>query len=117
MTTDSGEVRTPREASALLEALSTGHEGALTSLHAGSAVDAFGRLELLLARAGELSGDAARRHVLRSIDAVVHLARERAGRRSVREIAVVDGDDVRLVWSANMPQRIDLPPALEARLR
>jgi pilus assembly protein CpaF len=32
-----GEVRSPREASALLEALSTGHEGALTSLHAGSA--------------------------------------------------------------------------------
>ena len=111
-----GEVRTPREASALLEALSTGHEGALTSLHAASAVDAFGRLELLLARAGELSGEAARRHVLRSIDVVVHLARERSGARVVREVAVVDGDEVKVAWSARAADRIDLPAALAARL-
>ena len=111
-----GEVRTPREASALLEALSTGHEGALTSLHAGSAVDAFARLELLLARAGELSGDAARRHVLRGIDVVAHLDRERSGRRVVSEIAVVDGDDARLVWRTGMAGPAALPVALSDRI-
>jgi pilus assembly protein CpaF len=111
-----GEVRTPREASALLEALSTGHEGALTSLHAGSAVDAFARLELLLARAGELSGDAAHRHVLRSIDAVVHLARDRDGRRVVRELAAVEGDDVVVVWSSRAPDAFATPPVLASRL-
>src|SRR5260221_420454 len=36
-----GEVRSPREASALLEALSTGHAGSLTTLHAGSAREAL----------------------------------------------------------------------------
>jgi len=97
-----GEVRTPREASALLEALSTGHEGALTSLHAGSAADAIDRLELLLARAGELSSDAARRHVLGAIDVIVHLSREGSGRRLVREIASVDRDGSRIVWRAGM---------------
>ena len=111
-----GEVRTPREASALLEALSTGHEGAITSLHAGSAVDAFARLELLLARAGELSGESAHRYVLRGIDLVAHLVRERSGRRIVREIAVVDGDDVRVIWSAPASAPVDVPAALAARL-
>ncbi len=107
-----GEVRTPREASALLEALSTGHEGALTSLHAGSAVDAFARLELLLARAGELEGAAARRHVTSAIDLVVHLARDRAGRRFVREIAAVDDGEARELWRAPHP----LPQRLPSRI-
>jgi pilus assembly protein CpaF len=103
-----GEVRTPREASALLEALSTGHEGSLTSIHGGSASDALARLELLLARAGELSADAIRRHVLRCIDVIVHLARDRDGRRAIREIAAVDGDGARLLWRAGMD--LPLPP-------
>ena len=93
-----GEVRSPREASALLEALSTGHRGSLTSLHAGSALDAIGRLELLLARAGELASDAARRHVLRSVDLIVHVARLREGRRAVQEIALVRDDGASLIW-------------------
>jgi len=107
-----GEVRTPREASALLEALSTGHEGSLTSLHAGSAADAIARLELLLARAGELSSDAARRHVIRAIDLIVHLARDASGRH-VREIAAVDDDGTTTVWRAGMAG----PSAVAGRLR
>src|SRR5437870_5850455 len=82
-----GEVRTPREASALLEALSTGHEGSLTTLHAGSAAGALDRLELLLARAGELAPAAIARPVARAIDVIVHVARGRDGRRAVRELA------------------------------
>jgi pilus assembly protein CpaF len=109
-----GEVRTPREASALLEALSTGHEGALTSLHAGSAADAIARLELLLARAGELSSDAARRHVLGAIDMIVHLARDRSGRRMVHEVAVVDRDGVRTIWRTGRAGIGDLPEDLRS---
>lgn len=98
-----GEVRSPREASALLEALSTGHRGSLTSLHASSALDAIGRLELLLARAGELASDAARRHVLRSLDLIVHVARVRDGERAVQEIALVRPDGVSLIWRSGQP--------------
>lgn len=111
-----GEVRTPREASALLEALSTGHEGSLTSLHAGSASDAISRLELLLARAGELASDAALRHVLRAIDVVVHLARDGSGRRLVREIAAIDDDGAHLVWCSGMARPSALPADLSAAL-
>jgi len=93
-----GEVRSPREASALLEALSTGHAGSLTTLHARSAVDAVGRLELLLARAGELAADAIRRHIRRSIDLVVHLARDGEGRRIVREIVSISDTADELLW-------------------
>lgn len=107
-----GEVRTPREASALLEALSTGHEGALTSLHAGSAIDAIARLELLLARAGELSAGAARRYVLGAIDLVVHVARGRNGVRAVREVAAVDRDGARTIWRTGMEGPDQLPRRL-----
>jgi pilus assembly protein CpaF len=111
-----GEVRTPREASALLEALSTGHEGALTSLHAGSAADAIARLELLLARAGELSSEAARRHAQTAIDLIVHLARDASGARLVREIAAVEDDGVRTIWRTGMPELGALPMRLRAAI-
>ncbi len=93
-----GEVRSPREASALLEALSTGHEGSLTTLHAGSAAGALDRLELLLARAGELASAAIARHVFGALDLVVHVKRERDGQRSVGEIAAVDDDALETLW-------------------
>ena len=106
-----GEVRTPREASALLEALSTGHEGSLTTIHAGSAVGAIDRLALLLARAGELGTAAITRHVAEGIDLLVHVVRDRSGRRSVREIAAMEESGVVPLWrtgdvAARMPVRL-----------
>src|SRR6266550_3603204 len=106
-----GEVRTPREASALLEALSTGHEGSLTTIHAGSAVGAIDRLALLLARAGELGATAIARHVAQGIDILVHVVRDRAGTRSVREIAAIEENGIAALWRAGdgivrMPARL-----------
>jgi pilus assembly protein CpaF len=106
-----GEVRTPREASALLEALSTGHEGSLTTIHAGSAVGAIDRLALLLARAGELGTAAITRHVAEGIDLLVHVVRDRSGTRSVREIAAMEESGAVPLWrtgdvAARMPVRL-----------
>ncbi|MDQ2913523.1 MAG: Flp pilus assembly complex ATPase component TadA [Chloroflexota bacterium] len=106
-----GEVRAPREASALLEALSTGHEGSLTTIHAGSAAGAIDRLELLLARAGELDAAAIARHVVQGIDILVHVVRDRAGTRSVREVAAIEGSGVVSLWrpgevTVRMPSRL-----------
>ena len=110
-----GEVRTPREASALLEALSTGHEGSLTTIHAGSAVGAIDRLALLLARAGELGADAIARHVAQGIDVLVHVIRDRGGTRSVREIAAIEERDVVSLWRAGEAS-VRMPARLRQRL-
>lgn len=110
-----GEVRTPREASALLEALSTGHEGSLTTIHAGSAVGAIDRLALLLARAGELGTTAIARHVAQGIDVLVHVVRDRGGTRSVREIAAMEESGVVALWRAGDPT-VRMPARLRQRL-
>jgi pilus assembly protein CpaF len=84
-----GEVR-GTEALDLLTALNTGHEGALSTLHANSPSDALSRLETLALMAGVgLPVAAIREQLARGIDLVVHLHREDDGRRRVREIAEV----------------------------
>jgi len=70
-------------------------------LGAGATVpaDALGRLELLLARAGDLSSSAITRHVARAIDVVAHLERRSDGHRVVHEIARVDDGSATIVWT------------------
>jgi pilus assembly protein CpaF len=111
-----GEVRSPREASALLEAISTGHEGSLTTLHAGSASGALDRLELLLARSGDVAPTAIARFAARAFDVVVHVAREKDGSRGVREIAALEDAGPVVVWRAGETSVRELPGRLIERL-
>ena len=84
-----GEVR-GAEALDLLTALNTGHDGALSTVHANSPGDALGRLETLALMAGVgLPHEAIAEQVQRGIDLVVHLERHRDGARRVVEIAEV----------------------------
>ena len=84
-----GEVR-GAEALDLLTALNTGHDGALSTVHANSPVDALGRLETLALMAGVgLPHEAIAEQVQRGIDLVVQLERRRDGARRVVEIAEV----------------------------
>jgi len=84
-----GEVRGP-EALDLLTALNTGHEGALSTLHANSAADALNRLETLALMAGVgLPHEAIAEQVQRGVDLVVQVERRADGRRHVAEIAEV----------------------------
>ena len=111
-----GEVRTPREASALLDALTTGHDGSLTTAHAGSARAAIDRLELLLARAGESAPTAVRRHVLSAFTLIVHVKRD-GPRRAVDEVvAIEDGEMSDVYASATGDALRPLPPRLASRL-
>ena len=109
-----GEVRTPREASALLDALSTGHDGSLTTTHAGSAHGAIDRLELLLARAGESAPEAIRRHVLSAFDLVVHVARSGA-RRVVGEIVAIEDGTLYPLYARPDASVAALPAKLRRR--
>ncbi len=84
-----GEVR-GAEALDLLTALNTGHDGALSTVHANSPADALGRIETLALMAGVgLPHGAIAAQVRRGIDLVVHLERGADGTRRVREIAEV----------------------------
>jgi len=84
-----GEVRGV-EALDLLTALNTGHDGALSTVHANSPQDAISRLETLALMAGVgLPHAAIAEQVRRGIDLVVHLQRAADGSRRVTEIAEV----------------------------
>jgi pilus assembly protein CpaF len=97
-----GEVR-GAEALDLLTALNTGHEGALSTVHANSPGDALRRLETLALMAGVGLPHAAIRDQLgRGIDLLCHLARASDGARLVTELAEVTraagNVGVREVW-------------------
>jgi pilus assembly protein CpaF len=97
-----GEVR-GREALDLVTALNTGHDGALSTLHANSPLDALRRLETLALMAGVgLPHEAIREQVSRGIELVVHLARSPEGERRVVEVGEVvraaGGVGVRELW-------------------
>jgi pilus assembly protein CpaF len=99
-----GEVR-GAEALDLLTALNTGHDGALSTVHANSPGDALGRLETLALMAGVgLPHEAIAEQVQRGIDLVVHLERRRDGARRVVEIA-----EVMRVAGATAVRAIDCP--------
>ncbi|HEU5064091.1 MAG TPA: CpaF family protein [Solirubrobacterales bacterium] len=84
-----GEVRGV-EALDLLTALNTGHDGALSTVHANSPADALDRLETLALMAGVgLPHEAIAAQVRRGIDLVVHLQRQPGGARRVTAIEEV----------------------------
>jgi pilus assembly protein CpaF len=84
-----GEVR-GGEALDLLMALNTGHEGALSTVHANSPEDALRRVETLALMAGVgLPHEAIREQLGRGLDLVIHLARLSDGCRRVVEVAEV----------------------------
>lgn len=84
-----GEIR-GSEAVHLLQALNTGHDGSLATVHANSALDALERLaSLVLHEVGNWPLPAVNQHVGRAIDVVVHVERGTDGARRVAEVAEV----------------------------
>jgi pilus assembly protein CpaF len=84
-----GEVRGP-EALDMLQALNTGHEGSLTTVHANSPEDALRRVETLALMAGVgLPHVAVREQVASALQLVVHQARAPSGERRVESVAEV----------------------------
>ncbi|HEV2999416.1 MAG TPA: CpaF/VirB11 family protein, partial [Solirubrobacteraceae bacterium] len=84
-----GEVR-GAEALDMLSAMSTGHDGSLSTVHAGSAEEALRRVETLALMAGlGLPHAAIREQVAGALDLVVHQARLPGGARAVVSVAEV----------------------------
>ena len=86
-----GECRGP-ETLDMLQAMNTGHEGSMTTIHANSSREALSRLEVLVLMAGfDLPLRAIREQIAGSIDVIVHLERTPKGMRSVASISEVHG--------------------------
>lgn len=86
-----GEVRSG-EALDMLQAMNTGHDGSLTTLHANAPRDALSRLETMVLMAGmELPHRAIREQIASALDLVVHTDRMRDGTRKVVSISEVQG--------------------------
>ncbi len=90
-----GEVR-GGEALDMLQAMNTGHEGSMTTLHANSPRDVLARLETMVLMAGmELPTRAIREQIASAVDLIVFQSRMRDGSRklvAVAEIAGMEGD-------------------------
>ena len=92
-----GEVR-GAEAFDMLQAMNTGHEGSMSTIHANSPRDAIARLEQMVGMAGmPMSQQAIRAQITSAIDLIVQLSRLRDGTRrvvSISEITGMEGDVV-----------------------
>ena len=78
----------------MLQAMNTGHDGSLTTLHANSSKDALARLETLVLMAGvDLPLRAIREQIASSVNIVIQSARMTDGKRRVMEIVEITGID------------------------
>src|SRR5262249_38138365 len=88
-----GEVR-GAEALDMLQAMNTGHEGSLTTIHANDTRDALTRLEMMVMMAGfELPVPVIRYYIATAITLVVQLARLKGGKRKVVRVTEVLGTE------------------------
>jgi pilus assembly protein CpaF len=92
-----GEVR-GKEAFDMLQAMNTGHDGSLTTIHANSPRDALMRLETMVAMANfDIPAEFLRKYISSAIDVVIHLARLTDGTRkmiSIQEITGMEGPTI-----------------------
>jgi pilus assembly protein CpaF len=91
------------EALDMLQAMNTGHEGSMTTLHANHTRDALSRLETMVLMAGmELPHRAIREQVASAIDMIVQLERLRDGSRRVTSITEVQGMEGDIITMAEI---------------
>lgn len=86
------------EALDMLQAMNTGHDGSVTTLHANSPRDALSRLETMVLMAGmELPLKVIRQQIASAVDLIVHQSRLRNGPRkitAISEVAGMEGDTI-----------------------
>jgi pilus assembly protein CpaF len=87
-----GECRGP-EALDMVQAMNTGHDGSMTTLHANSAGEVLERLEVLILMAADLPVISIHRQICSAIDLVVHIDRMPGGERKVTQISEFTGID------------------------
>ena len=92
-----GEVRAG-EAFDMLQAMNTGHDGSMTTVHANTARDALSRVEQMIGMGGiEISPASARAQIASAVNVVIQIGRQADGRRrllSLSEVAGMEGQTI-----------------------
>jgi pilus assembly protein CpaF len=103
-----GEVR-GGEALDMLQAMNTGHDGSMTTIHANNTRDALGRLEVMIAMAGyDIPMRALRQQVASALQLTVQVSRLAGGKRKVTrvsEITGMEGDQIQMHDIVSFEQR------------
>ncbi len=87
----------------MLQAMSTGHDGSLTTLHANNPRDSLGRLEMMMMLFGaNLPERAMRQQISASLDIVIHVSRMSDGTRKVMKISEITGMEGEMVMMQDL---------------
>ncbi len=102
-----GEIR-GAELFDLLQAMNTGHEGSMTSVHANSAGECLSRMETLFLLAGfEMPLVVVRKQMSTAINFIVQLGRDNNGQRVIEEIIEVAGMEGSTILISSIAKRVD----------
>lgn len=97
-----GEVR-GAEALDMLQAMNTGHDGSLTTIHANTPRDALGRVENMVSMSGiAFPVKALRSQIASAIDVVVQVERSEDGRRRVTSISEINGMEGEIITMSDL---------------
>ena len=118
-----GEVR-GAEALDMLQAMNTGHDGSISTIHCNSPRDAFSRLETMVLMTGlDLPNRAIREQIAAAIDVVVHLQRMPDGTRQVVQVTEVTGMEGEVISASDIysighrPTGVDADGTAPRRIR
>lgn len=109
-----GEVRGP-EALDMLQAMNTGHEGSISTVHCNSPRDALSRLETMVLMAGvDLPSRAIREQISSAIDLIIHIHRFRDGSRRVTQVTEVGSMEGEIITTTDVYKFVHDPSQPDA---
>ena len=79
------------EALDMVQAMNTGHNGSMTTIHANSSAEVLQRMELLMLMGADLPISSIHRQIASAVDVIVHIDRLSSGRRVIGQISEVVG--------------------------
>ncbi len=92
----------------LLQAMNTGHEGSMTSIHSNSCGECLSRMETLFLMAGfEIPLSVVRRQISSAVDFIIQLGREEDGKRVIQEITELNGMEGSVILASTIAKRSD----------
>lgn len=102
-----GETRGP-ELFDLLQAMNTGHEGSMTSIHSNSPAECLSRMETLFLMAGfDIPILVVRKQISTAIDFIIQVGRDENGKRVITEILELNGMEGQTMLSTSIAKRVD----------